>query len=392
MIIFYFSPLSLLTLWSFIMNCYYVVFLLLLHAAVCKRQKRDDIYGDICPFPWQTHEQNILATYSQCSEVVDEGVRCSPHDPIECTGRNPICVFSNVTDDYRCCSDVPQDLNNLPGVSEQVKPICPYGASSYDIPSVLLCDPEEEDICPDDYKCEQAINHQMLATFSMYLCCKTSTLDSFENVFYETKVGINKMSANLSMPVFYVTSLSPSIIPLPPGSGIDFCVLNEYIPSKGPLPEIRTGDHFSMLPYRFREPVYLQKVMLLHDQLPGYFHHVLVLFNPHGNPESMNLYYNRPSSLSREIDLKVAAWDEGVFFRNINRVLTIQNDKISTRQIRKLYIVLVFKTKVRLTRRHPQFYQDLHANYTSFTDFLSTETGKFLGTPTAGSYFYVRIG
>src|SRR5262245_61202055 len=56
---------------------------------------------------------------------------------------------------------------------------------------------------------------------------------------------------------------------------------------------------------------------------------------------------------------------------------------------RKLYIVLVFKTKTPLTRRNPISYQDLHANYTTFTEFLSSETGKYLGAPVAGSYFYV---
>lgn len=50
------------------------------------------------------------------------GVRCTPHDPIECTGRNPVCVFSRQTKDYRCCSDVSQDLSNPPGIPEQVKP------------------------------------------------------------------------------------------------------------------------------------------------------------------------------------------------------------------------------------------------------------------------------
>ncbi|KHJ98873.1 hypothetical protein OESDEN_01142 [Oesophagostomum dentatum] len=183
---------------------------------------REESFGEVCEHPWQTHEMNILSSYSQCSEFQDTGVKCTPHDPIECTGRNPVCIFSKQSNDYRCCSDIPQDLSNPPGVPEQVKPICPYGASSYDIPSVLLCDPSETNPCPEEYTCEQAINHQMVATYHMHLCCKTSTLDSFENVFYETKVGINKMSGNLSMPLFYVTSLSPSIIPNAPLRGIDF--------------------------------------------------------------------------------------------------------------------------------------------------------------------------
>uniref|UniRef100_A0A914CRM0 Uncharacterized protein n=1 Tax=Acrobeloides nanus TaxID=290746 RepID=A0A914CRM0_9BILA len=324
-----------------------------------------------------------------CSEFQDEGVQCTPNDPIECTGRNPVCVFSKKSNSHRCCSDYPQDLSSPPGNPEQVKPICPSGASSYDIPSVLLCDPTDKKPCPDGYSCEEAVNSQMLSTYNMHLCCKSTTLDSFENVFYETKVGINKLSGNLSTPVFYVTSLSPSIIPLAPLAGIDFIVLNEYAPSKAPLPEIRTGDHFSMLPYKFREPVFLKKIVLLEDQFQDYFHHVLVLFNPHGNPETMNLYYNRPSSLSREVDLTIPNWDEGAFFRTINRVLTLTNDKVSTKQKRKLYVVLVFKTKMPLTRRHPVTYQDLHANYTTFTEFLSSETGKYLGTPVAGSYFYM---
>uniref|UniRef100_A0A7E4VDY0 Uncharacterized protein n=1 Tax=Panagrellus redivivus TaxID=6233 RepID=A0A7E4VDY0_PANRE len=357
------------------------------HVSKEKFSTEDD--EEVCPFPWQSHEFNIISSFAMCSEFEEDGVGCTPNDPIECTGRNPVCIQSKKSRSYRCCSDYPQDISSPPGNPEQVKPICPYGASSYDLPSVLLCDPSDKKPCPEGYSCEEAINSQMLSTYNMHLCCKSTTLDSFENVFYETKVAINKYSGNLSMPVFYVTSLSPSIIPLAPTAGIDYIVLNEYSPSKAPLPEVRTGDHFSKLPYKFREPVYLKKVVLLQDQFPGFFHHVLVLFNPHGNPEAMNLYYNRPSSLSREVELTIPNWDEGAFFRTINRVLTITNDKVSTRQTRKLYIVLVFKTKTPLTRRNPTTYQDFNANYTSFTEFLSSETGKFLGTPAAGSYFFM---
>uniref|UniRef100_A0AC34FE89 Uncharacterized protein n=1 Tax=Panagrolaimus sp. ES5 TaxID=591445 RepID=A0AC34FE89_9BILA len=223
--------------------------------------------------------------------------------------------------------------------SEDDEEVCPYGASSYDIPSVLLCDPSDKKPCSEGYTCEEAINSQMLSTYNMHLCCKSTTLLTYENVFYETKVGINKYSGNLSMPVFYVTSLSPSIIPIPPTDAVDYIVLNEYVPSKGPLPEVRTGDHFSKLPYKFREPVYLKKVVLIRDQLPGYYHHILVLFNPHGNPEAMNFYYNRPSSLSREIELTIPNWDEGAFFRTINRVLTITNDKVSTKECKSNFTV-----------------------------------------------------
>lgn len=151
-------------------------------------------------------------------------------------------------------------------------------------------------------------------------------------------------------------------------------VLNEYIPTKtkANTPEIRTGDHFAMLPYRFREPVYLRKV-LEHDWIRTRYNFCFRSFcstspcptsfsmflycsvsqrspeidqiassDPHGNPESMNLYYNRPSSLSREIDLSVPVWDEGVFFRNMNRVLTIQSDQTSSRQSKFLIVFLHF--------------------------------------------------
>ena len=132
------------------------------------------------------------------------------------------------------------------------------------------------------------------------------------------------------MPVFYVTSLSPSIIPIAPSAAISYVsrcpyckhsfssissefleltggfaqsvsrqlqlfsgflqvVLNEYTPSRGNLPEVRTGDHLAKLPYNFREPVYLKKVVLLNDQFPGYFHHVLVLFSKFFNVATLFL-------------------------------------------------------------------------------------------------------
>lgn len=33
----------------------------------------EEDYEDICPFPWQTHEQNILSQYAQCNEFENEG-------------------------------------------------------------------------------------------------------------------------------------------------------------------------------------------------------------------------------------------------------------------------------------------------------------------------------
>ncbi|KAE9549298.1 hypothetical protein FO519_007500 [Halicephalobus sp. NKZ332] len=385
--------------WFFLSLCGFSLFLFNItyslepkHASKEKFSAEED--DDVCPFPWQSHDFNIISSFAMCSEFQEDGVRCTPNDPIECTGRNPMCIFSKKSRSYRCCSDHPQDISNPPGNPEQVKPICPYGASSYDLPSVLLCDPSEKRPCPDGYSCEEAINSQMLSTYNMHLCCKTTTLDSFENVFYETKVGINKYSDNLSMPVFYVTSLSPSIIPNAPQAGIDYVWITAFPNSaerifafEGPAP----GDQDGRL---------LQQIAV---QIPRAG--VLEKSHPHGNPEAMNLYYNRPTTLSREIELTIPNWDEGAFFRTINRVLTITNDKITTKQskfilypclykvqhgARRLYIVLVFKTKKPITRRNPVTYQDFNANYTSFTEFLSSDTGKFLGTPVAGSYFYVN--
>uniref|UniRef100_A0AAF5D1F0 Uncharacterized protein n=1 Tax=Strongyloides stercoralis TaxID=6248 RepID=A0AAF5D1F0_STRER len=344
----------------------------------------------ICMYPWQTHQNNILTSFSKCFEFEEQGVPCTPHDPIECTGRNPVCILSKRSMTYRCCSDISQDLTTPPEDKKEVKPICPYGGSSYDMPNVLLCDPDKKDSCPQGYSCEEAVNAKLAISEHSHLCCKQTTLDDFANVFYEARIHINKYSGNLSMPVSYVTALSPSIVPNAPNAGIDYVVLNEYIPSQQPLPEIRTGDHFSMIPYKLREPVFLKQVVLLRDQFPGYFHHILVLFNPHGNPEAMNFYYNRQSSLSRIVDLTVASWDEGAFFRSINRIITITNDKPFSKQIRKLYIVLVFKTKKPITRRHPTTHRDLNGNYTSFTEFLTTDTGKYLGDPVAGTYFWVN--
>lgn len=80
----------------------------------------------------KTFSLNILCVMKLCTMVSSwlakwffksfPGVKCTPNDPIECTGRNPMCVFSKLTNDHRCCADVPQDLSNPPGVPEQVKP------------------------------------------------------------------------------------------------------------------------------------------------------------------------------------------------------------------------------------------------------------------------------
>lgn len=76
----------------------------------------------VCPFPWQSPEFNIISSFAMCTEFQEDGVRCTPNDPVECSGRNPVCIFSKKSKSYRCCSDYPQDISSPPGNPEQVKP------------------------------------------------------------------------------------------------------------------------------------------------------------------------------------------------------------------------------------------------------------------------------
>lgn len=41
-------------------------------------------------------------------------------------------------------------------------------------------------------------------------------------------------------------------------------------------PEIRTGDHFVLSPYKVMEPAYLRKVNLYHEQTKGSYMHVIM--------------------------------------------------------------------------------------------------------------------
>lgn len=56
---------------------------------------------------------------------------------------------------------------------------------------------------------------------------------------------------------------------------------------------------------------------------------------------------------------------------------------------RKLWVVLVFKTVTPLTRLYVSVTVDLHSKYKTVTDFLKSDTGRILGTPVAGTYFYL---
>ncbi len=41
-------------------------------------------------------------------------------------------------------------------------------------------------------------------------------------------------------------------------------------------PEIRTGDHFVLTPYKLLEPAYLKRVNLLQEQVAGSYLHVIL--------------------------------------------------------------------------------------------------------------------
>ncbi|CAB3400261.1 unnamed protein product [Caenorhabditis bovis] len=134
--------------------------------------------------------------------------------------------------------------------------------------------------------------------------------------------------------VFGEAKITPRIVPNPPLSAIEYVTLNVHTSAKQHAPEIRIGDHFVLTPYKLYEPAYLKKVKLFADFGHGSYVHVL-LFD------------------------------------------------------RKLWIVLVFKTVNPLTRLYILSSKDLHKNYKSVTDFLKSDTGNMLGTPVAGTYFYL---
>lgn len=59
---------------------------------------------------------------------------------------------------------------------------------------------------------------------------------------------------------------------------------------------------------------------------------------------------------------------------------------------RKLWVVMAFKTVKPLTRLYVSVTVDLHSKYRTVTEFLRSDTGRLLGTPVAGTYFYVSFG
>lgn len=58
---------------------------------------------------------------------------------------------------------------------------------------------------------------------------------------------------------------------------------------------------------------------------------------------------------------------------------------------RKMWVVLVYKTVDPLTRMYVSISTDLHAKYRNVVEFLRSPTAQRLGTPIAGSYFYVSL-
>ncbi|CAI5453865.1 unnamed protein product [Caenorhabditis angaria] len=328
-----------------------------------------------CSAGWQSPDLTYVPSINQCTEyTTGNGIPCKPNNPFTCTGRNPFCAKSQDTNVFKCCSDIIQDSSEMGNLTEsQVKPICPAGAIPYKMPHVLLCDPSIVNICPYDYKCVEAANGAQLPPDGRSLCCKTTTLYSFASVFGEAKI-------------------TPRIVPNPPLSAIEFVTLNVHTSAKEHAPEIRIGDHFVLTPYKLYEPAYLKKVKLFSDFGYGSYVHVL-LFDPLSTTETMQLYYDRPTSNGKMIPLDEPIPDGGFISKKIFNAAPITQIENPTRpgpikEYRKLWIVLVFKTVNPITRLYILSSKDLHKNYRSVTEFLKSDTGNMLGTPVAGTYFY----
>ncbi|CAI4224936.1 unnamed protein product [Auanema sp. JU1783] len=238
----------------------------------------------------------------------------------------------------------------------------------------MLCDPTIVNICPYEFKCVEAANGHLLPADSRSLCCKTSTLYSFASVFSEAK-------------------LSPRIVPNPPMAAIEYVTLNVHTSALMHSPEIRIGDHFVLSPYRLLEPAFLKNIKLFHEQASGSYLHVL-MFDPLSPTETMQFYYDRPSSAGKIIDLEEPISDGGFLSKrifNANPLTNIENPSRPgpPKEYRKLWIVLVFKTVNPITRLYVSVTVDLHSKYKTVTDFLRSDTGRKLGAPVAGTYFYL---
>ena len=231
---------------------------------------------------------SYVPTLAACGDLEEGGgVPCKPDVMSSCTGRNPFCAqvgllypllpnetFFQMEDraTFKCCSDIVQDSSDVPLLQpEQIKPVCPNGAIPFKIPHVMLCDPAIVNICPYDYTCVEAENGHMLPPDSRSLCCKTSTLYSFGKVFWEAQ-------------------LTPRVVPHAPRSGIQYVshtakkskivtfqtTLNVHTSALIHSPEIRTGDHFVLSPYKILEPAFIKKVVLYQQQTKGSYLHVIM--------------------------------------------------------------------------------------------------------------------
>ncbi|CAI2357300.1 unnamed protein product [Caenorhabditis sp. 36 PRJEB53466] len=296
-----------------------------------------------CSEGWQSPDLTYVPSINHCTDYTPgNGVACSPNNPFTCTGRNPFCATAGDRV-FKCCSDRIQDSTEITTLNAtEIKPICPAGAIPYKMPHVLLCDPTIVNICPYDYKCVEASNGHQLPADGRSLCCKTTTLYSFASVFGEAKI-------------------SPRIVPNPPLSAIEYVTLNVHTSAKEHSPEIRIGDHFVLTPYKLFEPAYLKKIKLFSDFGHGSFVHVILF-----------------GFISKKIF-------------NAAPITNIENPSRPgpIKEYRKLWIVLVFKTTNPLGRIYVLSSKDLHSKYRSVTDFLKSDTGNMLGTPVAGTYFYL---
>ncbi|CAD6185327.1 unnamed protein product [Caenorhabditis auriculariae] len=328
------------------------------------------------PSAWQSPDLTYVPSITQCNDyTAGNGVPCTPNNPFTCTGRNPFCATAGDRQ-FKCCSDIIQDSIEIEKLTpEQIKPICPAGAIAYKMPHVMLCDPAIVNICPYDYKCVEASNGHLLPPDGRSLCCKTSTLYSFASVFGEAKI-------------------SPRIVPNPPLTAIEYVTLNVHTSATMHAPEIRIGDHFVLSPYKLYEPAYLKTVKLHTEVVHGSYMHVL-LFDPLSTTETMQFYYDRPSKEGKTINLDDPIPDGGFFSKRIFNAAPITNIENPQRpgpvkEFRKLWVVLVFKTVNPITRLYVSVTVDLHSKYKTVSEFLRSDTGRMLGTPVAGTYFYVK--
>ncbi|CAJ0610163.1 unnamed protein product [Cylicocyclus nassatus] len=328
-----------------------------------------------CSATWQSHDLSYVPLLSQCLDYSEgSAVTCTPNNPLTCTGRNPFCA-SAPGKTFKCCSDRIQDSAEIGNLEpEHVKPVCPGGAIAFRMPQVMLCDPSIVNICPRDYTCVEAANGHLLPREGRSLCCKTSTLYSFASVFQEVK-------------------LSPRIVPSPPLSAVEYVRLNVHTSATMHDPEIRTGDHFVLTPFKLLEPAHLKGVQLYVEQTQGSYIHVL-LFDPMTPTESMQLYYDRSSEGGRYVDLTKPIADGGFISKKVYNappITNIENPQrpAPNREYRKLWVLLVFKTTDPLTRLYVFSTKDLHANYKTVAEFLRSDTGRRLGTPVAGTFFYL---